>query len=569
MALLTVEDLSFRYPNAKCNAIEHLSFEVEEGDFVLICGSSGCGKSTLLRQFKTEIAPQGERTGKIFYDGQPIEQLDLRRGASEIGYVMQNPQNQIVTDKVWHELAFGLENLGYNSKTIRLRVSEMATFFGIADWFEKDTNTLSGGQMQLLNLASVMAMQPRILLLDEPTSQLDPIAATEFIETLKKLNRDTGLTIILVEHRLEEVFSIADKVIILEEGKLLISDTPHQIGEHLQNLKKEELLLSLPTALRVYQALGGKGKCPLIAGEGRRFLSQNYRNDIRAMELKPIKKRKEKPVLELKDVWFRYEKKQDDVLKGVHFKAYEGEIISIVGANGAGKTTLLSVMSGLYRPYRGKILLNGKSIQSYSSKELYHNNLTVLPQNPQTIFVMDTVFGDLKEVCKALNYDKETAERKIREVADLVGIGALLDSHPYDLSGGEQQKAALAKILLLNPKVILLDEPTKGIDAYAKKVLSDILNKLKKKGATIIIVTHDIEFSASYSDRCAMFFQGEIVSEDETVRFYSGNSFYTTVANKMSRHMYENAVTCEDVIQLCKMNSKKEDYSSQPYSFSL
>ncbi len=559
MAFIEIKNLSFSYPNTSKNAIENISLDVEEGDFVVICGSSGCGKSTLIRQLKTEIAPHGNKTGEIKYDGILINDLNLRRGASEIGFVMQNPQNQIVTDKVWHELAFGLENLGCDTKTIRVRVCEMASFFGISGWFDKKTSELSGGQMQLLNLASVMAMQPKVLLLDEPTSQLDPIAATEFIETLKKVNRDTGLTIIIVEHRLEEVFSIADKIVIMDKGKILLTDEPKNIGEKLKRYNRDEIMLSLPTALRVYESLDIKDDCPLTARDGRRFLSKNFINEIKSVKPEPEKNVKKTPVLELNNIWFRYSKESDDVLKGINFKAYECEIVSIVGSNGAGKTTMLSVMSRLLKPYRGKISLNGENIRSYSASELYHNNLTVLPQNPQSIFVMDTVLADLNEVCNVMKYDKQTAKEKINKVTNMLNISELLQSHPYDLSGGEQQKAALAKVLLLNPKVILLDEPTKGIDAYSKKMLANILNQLKNQGATIIIVTHDIEFSASYSDRCAMFFNGEIISEDETVSFYSGNSFYTTVANKMSRHMYNYAITCEDVIELCKKNPKRKD----------
>lgn len=557
MALVSLKNVTFAYPNTLKNTLEDITLTIEEGDFVVIAGSSGCGKTTLIRQLKSELAPHGTLSGEILYDNVPLTSLDPKREASEIGYVMQNPQNQIVTDKVWHELAFGLENLGYPSEKIRLRVCEMASFFGMNDLFDKNTSELSGGQMQLLNLASVMAMQPRLLILDEPTSQLDPIAASDFIATLKKLNKDMGITIILIEHRLEEVFSFADKVLILDNGKMQFYASPQEVGKQLRNQKSHKLSLALPTPLRVFQSLDIEGECPLTVRDGRRFLSNYF--TFAEKELESNENYSKNVVFELKDVWFRYEKNEPDVLKGIFLRAFEGEMLSIVGANGAGKTTMLSVLSRLLKPYRGTVKLNNKNISSYKSQELYYNHLAVLPQNPQTLFLMDTVLDDLKEVCHIMKYDEQTTIRKIEEVSSLLEIQSIMETHPYDLSGGEQQKAALAKILLLNPTVLLLDEPTKGIDAFAKQSLALILRKLANNGATIIIVTHDIEFSACYTDRCALFFNGEIVSQGKPNWFYCNNSFYTTVANKMSRHIFSNAVTCEDVIELCKKSQKEKD----------
>lgn len=221
MALLQIENLSFRYPKSERLALDSVTLNIHAGDFVVVCGESGCGKTTLLKLLKRELAPAGEKNGSISYNELLQEELDPRVSAHEIGYVLQNPDNQIVTDKVWHELAFGLENLGIPTQVIRRRVGEMASYFGIQDWFRRNTDELSGGQKQLLNLAAVMVMQPKILILDEPTSQLDPIAAADFIATLQKLNRELGLTILLVEHRLEEVFPIADKVLFMLAVKFI------------------------------------------------------------------------------------------------------------------------------------------------------------------------------------------------------------------------------------------------------------------------------------------------------------------------------------------------------------
>lgn len=549
MAFIHIENLSFSYPNEKEKVLNDISLKIEEGEFILVCGNTGCGKSTLLQHFKKDLAPHGVKSGDIFYKGQRIDSLDLRTSASEIGYVLQNPDNQIVTDKVWHELAFALENLGLPSATIRRKVAEMASFFGIEEWFRKKTSDLSGGQKQLLNLASVMVMNPKLLILDEPTSQLDPIATSEFISTLAKLNKELSLTIILVEHRLEDVFEKADKIAVLDEGNLIVFDEPRNISKKIKN---HPLLYSLPTPVRVYNEFSTEDRCPLTIREGREWLLKNFPSNEKLSIHRKRETLKQDIVLEMKDVFFRYEKTLPDILTGLSLKIYEEEIFCILGGNGSGKTTALNLLAGVAKAHSGKVFLNGKNIDKYKSKELYHKNLALLPQNPQTTFVTDEVIKEFKEIIKAMGYDKSQAALKLDKIIDRLGLGKLLKQHPYDLSGGEQQKLALAKILLLEPKVILLDEPTKGIDAYSKLALAKILKELKNEGKTILMVSHDIEFAAQYADRCALFFDGEVVSVEQPYAFFNGNNFYTTAANKMSRNIFQNAITSEDVVKLCK-----------------
>lgn len=564
MEIIKVEDLNFTYPGQNTKALENNSFSIEQGEFVVICGESGSGKTTLLKLLKRELTPHGNKAGNIYYKGTELEDLDDRTAASEIGFVMQNPENQIVTDKVWHELAFGLENIGISTPVIRRRVGEMANFFGIHQWFRKKTTELSGGQKQLLNLASIMVMQPQVLILDEPTSQLDPIAASDFISTLEKLNRDLGLTIILVEHRLEEVLPISDKVMIMEGGNIILYDRPQYVGQKLKKIdENHKMLLALPSAIRIFNGLDAQGESPLTVREGRQFLSNNYKNDVITLDrhLSDDKNNKEEKIIELKNIWFRYERNLPDILAGVDFHANKGEIVSILGGNGCGKTTLLNVISGQNRAYRGKLLIRGKKIKEYKGKDLYKHNMALLPQDPQTVFLKSTVEEDYKEIGKVMGYTKKEANSYTEEIVALLSIQGLLDKHPYDLSGGEQQKVALGKILLLKPKILLLDEPTKGIDAFSKRVLHDILLDLKKKGVTIIMVTHDVEFAAIVSDCCGLFFDGEIISLDRPVEFFSNNSFYTTAANRISRHMYKNAITCEDVIEICRLNGVEKEYA--------
>ena len=561
MELLKVENLSFTYPGQDKPALRQVSFTVNSGEFVVLCGESGCGKTTLLRLLKRELAPHGERTGEISYLGCPQQELDERTAACEIGFVMQNPENQIVMDKVWHELAFGLENMGLPQQKIRRRVGEMACFFGIDEWFRKETHHLSGGQKQLLTLASIMAMQPKLLILDEPTSQLDPIAASDFIGTLVKLNRELGTTILMTEHRLEEVFPAADKAGVMEEGKMLLWDVPRTVGKRLREIRENhKMLVGLPSAVRIYNALDvPEAECPLTVREGREFLDAYFTNQVRqkkeaAQQLMPG----EETALLLKNVWFRYERETPDILEGVKLEIKKGEIVSILGGNGSGKTTLLSVIAGLNRAYRGKIRVFGKKIKSYKGNELYRGTLGLLPQNPQSVFLRETVREDYHELKKVMGDTEQEMEEKIARIAKLLKIEELLDQHPYDLSGGQQQKAALGKILLLQPKLLLLDEPTKGIDAYSKFRLMELMRRLQSEGITILMVTHDVEFAASVSNRCAMFFDRELTSVDPPEEFFCDNSFYTTAANRIARQMYDGVVTCEDVVGLCKENGRKK-----------
>ena len=547
MAHFQIEDLSFSYPTAKGRkSLDGISLSIEKGEYIVLCGKSGCGKTTLLRQLKSVLAPHGKKTGEILFNGTPIEKVSQRDQSSKIGYVMQNPDDQIVTDKVWHELAFGLESLGCDQKTMRARVSEMACYFGIADWFHKDVATLSGGQKQLLNLASIMAMQPEVLILDEPTSQLDPIAASDFLNTVRKINIELGTTVIITEHRLEDIFPYADRAIVMDAGRVIADDTPRNIGKLLY-AQKNDMFAAMPTPVRVFYGAEGEGDCPLTVREGRNWLSNAYSDPkVKALPAEVSEDEVANPALSLKELWFRYEKDSPDVLRGVSAEVPKGSLYAIVGGNGAGKSTTLKAICGICKPYRGKVKVFGKPIEKYKSAELFDGCLAMLPQDPKSLFVKKTVREDLAEMTKD--------EKIIAEIAAVCEIEGLLDSHPYDLSGGEQQRSALAKVLLTSPKLLLLDEPTKGIDSFFKEKLADILCKLKEQGITIVMVSHDVEFCAKYADMVSMFFDGQMLTTDTPRRFFGNNSFYTTAANRMSRHVFSMAVTAEDVVELCRQN---------------
>ena len=537
MDTFAIHDLTFFYPGQAVPALDRLDLTVRSGEFWVLCGPSGCGKSTLLRQLKTVLAPHGHRLGEIRFEGVPLDELDQREQAARIGFVLQSPENQLVTDKVWHELAFGLESLGYDTPTIRRRVAEMASFFGIQTWFYKNVAELSGGQKQLLNLASVMAMQPSVLILDEPTSQLDPIAAADFLATLGKINRELGTTILLTEHRLEEAFPLAGRVAVLDRGRLLCTGTPSQVGAALKDAG-HAMFQAMPAPMRIWAAVGDSSPCPVTVREGRDWLGRfAAAHPLGAL---PEEQRHAYPpeaAITARDLWFKYEKDLPDVVKGLSLTVRRGEFLALLGGNGTGKTTSLKLLSGLLKPCRGELETVGR--------------LGILPQNPQALFVKKTVREDLFELLKGRPLSRAAQEEQVARAVTLCRLEELLDRHPYDLSGGEQQRAALAKILLLEPDVLLLDEPTKGLDAGFKQTLAEILQRLLRRGVAVLMVSHDIEFCARYAHRCALFFDGTIVTEGPPRAFFSGNSFYTTAANRMARARLPGAVTAEEVIAAC------------------
>lgn len=542
-----IENLTFKYPGAKNAALNNITLKIGLGEFVTVCGKSGCGKSTFLRKLKPIISPCGETSGNIYFENSDITNLTSEEQSKKIGFVWQNPDNQIVCDKVWHEIAFGLENLGINQNEIRERVCEIASFFGIESWFSSPVSELSGGQKQILNLASVMVMRPSVLILDEPTSQLDPIAASDFLQALFKINRELSTTVIISEHRLEDTFSMSDKIIVMDSGEVLAFDTPSKIGIKLKN-QNHDMLCALPCATRCSAELDKNlTNLPVTVREGKKWLTDFLKTHPFNHEL--IKKRSvnsfNETAIELKNLKFKYEKNSKDIINNLCAKINRGEIYAILGGNGTGKTTALSLMCAQNIPYCGKVLINGTDINEYENP--MQCGICMLSQNPQTMFLKKTVKLDLYDTLPK-SMSKEEKEENFNKVVDLCSLNGLTDMHPYDLSGGEMQRAALAKILLLKPKIILLDEATKGLDAHFKIKLSEILLSLKNEGVTIVMVSHDIEFCAKYADRCALFFNGSIVSESTPETFFKNKTFYTTAAYRMSSDIIDDVIVTEDIL---------------------
>ena len=544
MQTFTITDLSFTYPTESVPALQNVSLSIEAGSFTVLCGRSGCGKSTLLRQLKPILQPHGTQTGEILFEGKPLSSLSQRTQSARIGFVLQNLDAQLVTDKVWHELAFGLESLGLSTPVIRRRVAEIASFFGIQNWFYKPVCELSGGQKQLVNLASVMALEPSVLLLDEPTSQLDPIAATDFLSTLGRINRELGTTIILSEHRLEDALALSTNVVFLERGRVLDTGTASEVGSRLK-AAGSDMFSAMPVPMRIYAGVPNDLPCPVTVAQGRQWLEAFSETHplCPVPPAAPSEKREGPAAVELDEAFFRYDKQSPDVVKALTLRAYPGELLAILGGNGTGKSTTMGLISGIHRAYRGKVSVLGTAPQEVSGK------IALLPQDPQTLFVKNTVIEDLLSVLDDAPRDRRKA--LALEKARLCELTELLERHPYDLSGGEQQRAALCKVLLREPEVLLLDEPTKGLDAEFKRVFARIIRRLCARGVCVIMVSHDAEFCASYASRCAMFFDGAIVAEGTPREFFSSGSFYTTSASRMARGLLPGAITPEDVIAAC------------------
>lgn len=547
------ENLTFSYPNEASRALKNIDLEIHQGEFTVVCGKSGSGKSTLLRMLKPELSPKGEKSGEITFFGKNCDGFSLRDSAEKIGFVLQNTEYQAVTHTVRSELVFGLENIGLDTHTMRLRIAEICAYFSLEDIIDKKISELSGGQKQLVCLASIVAMRPKAIILDEPTSQLDPVAATEFLSAVERLCRENGITIVISEHRLENVIPLADRVVVIENGEKICDCKPREMPRELL-CDNEFVSASMPISMRLFAQISSSGDMPLSVNEGHKMLSELLENKLRYTIPERIENESRNDIaIEMKAVKYAYDNSKY-VLKNMSLFVKQGSFVALMGANGAGKTTALSLMSGLLPCQSGKIKILGKRIEKYKGSELYNGIVGVLPQKCESLFAGVTVREDLENILFGSGFKKSEIKDKVNSVANFTEIEELLDRHPYDISGGELQRAALAAVLLKEPKIIFLDEPTKGIDSVFKEKLAEKIKELCNSGVTVVMVSHDTEFCAEYCDECAMIFDGECIVCENKYDFFSRNYFYTTSANKISRDIFPTAVTQRQVLDLCQKN---------------
>lgn len=549
MEILQISNLSFQYPDMDEKVLNHVSLNVSEGEFVVLCGPSGCGKTTLLRLLKKELAPVGTVTGDILYTGKRLNEWDERTLIEEIGYVFQDPENQIVMDEVMQEIVFGLENLGYSNFEMRRRVAEMVHALGLEHLLKCKPSELSGGQKQMINLLSVLLLKPKVLLLDEPTSQLDPVAAKDLIAMLGRLNKEMGITIILVEHRLEELFAVADNVYLMNNGEMVYAGNSKEVICEVFTMKDEQFIPYIPAISRIYmekEEFPKTKKIPLTVKESKAWISTLPPFKENSKE-QPFEQKEKEPIVEAKNIYFRYSKDSELILKNLSLQIKKGDYYAIIGGNGSGKTTLLKACLGLIKPQRGSVRFLGKEITKLKGKDIYIK-IAYLPQNPRTYFTVDTIEKEMQEVVR--RHQVENGEQKINEMLHMFGIEHLRTRHPYDCSGGEMQKAALSCMLLGDPEILFIDEPTKGLDPISKQQLASIIHQLHQEGLTIVMVTHDIEFAAKNVLNCAMMFDGSITVDTTPDKLFKGNYFYTTAINRATHNSnIPEVLTLEEAIE--------------------
>lgn len=481
---LAYDDVTFRYPGACGDVLSGMSMGVPSGAFALLVGGTGSGKSTLLSLAKPQIAPAGDRTGQVRVFGRPVDDLDGSE-ACKVGYVFQDPDNQIVCDSVWHEMAFGLENLGTPQGEMRRRVAEACYFFGMESWFHDDTDALSGGRKQLLALASTLVMQPRVLLLDEPTAQLDPIAARNFLHALFRVNRELGCTVVVATHEPELMADYATCAFELEDGSVRPVDD-------LGCLRRAAALADRGVAML---SGGGSGDADASV-DGRVSGSSARAANVPA-------------AVSAQGVWFRYGRDDDWVLRGLDLEVRRGEVHALVGGNGCGKSTLLALIAGTRRAQRGEVR------SAISAK-------AILPQDPKALFAEECVRDELMEWAHIGGYGMDDAQGMMAELglADRCGL------HPYDLSGGQRQMLALGKLLLVRPRLLLLDEPTKGLDRAAREHVADMIDAARRDDVTVVVSTHDLAFVRRIADRVSLMFDGELACTEPVDEFFRNNLFY-------------------------------------------
>lgn len=544
MPLFKIENLTYFYPETEQAALRNINLEIEEGEFILVAGGSGSGKSSLTRALAGLIPDfyGGRIGGKVFFKGKDIRAMDRKKLAREVGMVFQDPEKQIVQTHVEAEIAFGLENLGLSSEEMLRRVAEVICFMDLAQIRDSFTANLSGGQKQKLSLASVLAMQPHVLILDEPTSQLDPVSAEEILNLAKRLNEEMGFTVIMVEQRLERCFHLADRVLLMARGEIACDGSARDVAR--EAIKGG--MFFIPPVARFFAGLN-ISSVPITVKEGRKLIRSHLQKNELTGERRSVLCRKSvcvgkltehKSAVSIKKLWFAYPEGRE-VLKDVSLDIKEGEFVAILGENGAGKSTMLKHITGMLKPDRGRIEVLGKDIGKDGFKGI-RRSAAYLSQNPNDYLFQDTVEDELLFTLKNFGLKDLSV---VNEILEKFQLSKYRKTNPRDLSSGERQRVALASVLVTGPRLIILDEPTRGVDFHLKAELGRFLQRETEGGGTVIVVTHDVEFAAEFAARTVMMFSGRIVSDGEKHDVLGKSVFYAPQLGKMCRGICDGVLT--------------------------
>lgn len=551
LSLFEIKNLTYYYPDNNLPALRNIDFALEEGEFVLVVGGSGSGKSSLARVLAGLIPDfyGGCLSGKLYYKGQEVGKNERRGLCADIGMVFQDPEKQLVMTSVEAEIAFGLENLGLPQQEMFRRIAEVMSFLDLSQLRQEFTVNLSGGQKQKVALASVLAMQPRILILDEPTSQLDPISAEELLDLIERLNKELGYSVILIEQRLERCFHLADRLLVMDKGEIICAETVPEAARwqvaHNQPF--------LPPVARFF-ALLDAAAIPLTVKEGRRELKKMLpsasidfkpRTFERKLRHSAGKKRKTQlpALIELKDIWFTYPKGRE-ALRGIDLGINRGDFAVIMGRNASGKTTLLKLCAGLLKPDRGRLCIAGEDTRKFVLSDLARH-IGYLSQNPNDYLFQDTVEDELRFTLQ--NFEIKDIG-KIDLTLNRLGLDKVRTTNPRDLSSGERQRVALAAVLVTEPEILLLDEPTRGIDIAVKKELGLFLQDLNRQGVTVVMVTHDVEFAAEYANRIVLMFDGKIAADGTKLEIMPNSLFYSPQMARLFKGLDDSVLTVKDAL---------------------
>jgi energy-coupling factor transport system ATP-binding protein len=557
--LVEIEGLSYWYPGRREPALSDVSLGLSPGEFVLLVGASGSGKSTLCRAVNG-LVPHfygGRIAGHVKVAGMDTASTEVRDLARVAGMVFQDPENQMVAENLVSEVAFGLENIGLDRLQMRKRVEEVLASLRLSSLRDKRVSELSGGEKQKVALASVLVMHPQVLILDEPTSQLDPISADDFLSTLKSLNDELGLVVLLAEHRVERCFHFADRVVVMDGGRIEFAGEPGEMA----SWSKGKRWVMLPPITRLFldgednnpplTVKAGRMKVAELAGNGSRAGREPPAAGTEAASESPRARKKtgggRAPLIVAHDLWHVYDN-GTEALRGVDLEIEQGEFVAVMGENGSGKSTLVKHFNGLLRPSKGRVLVEGLDTRKAEVAQLART-CGMLGQNPRSQLIADNSEAELEASLRAMRVPRESWGRMIDETLKLLEIEPFRDFNPEDLSCGERERVALASVLVYGPRMLVLDEPTRGVDQKTKERLSEHLRRYNSEGNTVVLVTHDLEFAAECCTRVLLMGGGRILADGDKHRVLAESLFFTTQYNKCFRGVADGVVTREEALR--------------------